>query len=93
MSKYNKLMEGVDSKREVEDTTLHAKDTKKKRGQGHKKKLRPRTDFPRTDHLEAKDRNAQSQGPRTLCASVIQEKKKKKGLRQKFAIFSQNFRR
>ena len=37
--------------------------------QGHKKNLRPRprTAFPRTDPLEAKDRNArrQGQGPRT----------------------------
>ena len=43
----------------------------KARGQGHKKKPRPRprprTAFPRTDTLEAKDRNArgQGQGPRT----------------------------
>ena len=40
-------------------------------GQGHKKnprpRPRPRTAFPRTDTLEAKDRNArgQGQGPRT----------------------------
>ena len=36
-------------------------------GQGHKKIPRPRTAFPRTDPLEAKDRNArgQGQGPRT----------------------------
>ena len=36
-------------------------------GQGHKKNPRPRTAFPRTDTLEAKDRNArgQGQGPRT----------------------------
>ena len=35
--------------------------------QGHKKNSRPRTAFPRTDPLEAKDRNArgQGQGPRT----------------------------
>ena len=43
----------------------------KARGQGHKKiprpRSRPRTVFPRTDPLEAKDRNArgQVQGPRT----------------------------
>ena len=36
---------------EVEDTRLKAKDTKKIRGQG-------RTALPRTDPLEAKDRNA-----------------------------------
>ena len=36
-------------------------------GQGHKKNPRPRTAFPGTDPLEAKDRNArgQGQGPRT----------------------------
>ena len=49
-------------------------------GQGHKKNLRPRprTAFPRTDTLEAKDRNARSQGqgPRTQ-AQVLSKKKKK----------------
>ena len=35
---------------------------------------RPRTDFPRTDPLETKDRNARGQGPRTQCASVLQKK-------------------
>ena len=50
-------------------------------GQGHKKnprpRLRPRTAFPRTDPLEAKDRNArgQGQGPRTQ-AQVFSKKKK-----------------
>ena len=52
----------------------------KARGQGHKKNLRPRprTAFPRTDALEAKDRNArgQGQGPRTQSASALQKKKK-----------------
>ena len=48
-------------------------------GQGHKKnpRPRPRTAFPRTDTLEAKDRNArgQGQGPRTQ-AQVLSEKKR-----------------
>ena len=46
-------------------------------GQGHKKNPRPRTAFPRTDTLEAKDRNArgQGQGPRTQ-AQVLSKKKK-----------------
>ena len=46
-------------------------------GQGHKKNPRPRTAFPRTDTLEAKDRNArgQSQGPRTQ-AQVLSKKKR-----------------
>ena len=46
-------------------------------GQGHKKnpRPRPRTAFPRTDTLEAKDRNArgQGQGPRTQ-AQVLSKK-------------------
>ena len=79
----------------VEDTRLEAKakakDTKKIRGQGqgHKKnprpRPRPRTAFPRTDTLEAKDRNArgQGQGPRTQSASALQKKKKKRSS-QKF---------
>ena len=51
----------------------------KARGQGHKKnpRPRPRTAFPRTDTLEAKDRNArgQGQGPRTQ-SQVLSKKKK-----------------
>ena len=58
----------------------------KARGQGHKKnsRPRPRTAFPRTDTLEAKDRNArgQGQGPRTQ-AQVL-SKKNKKWSSQKF---------
>ena len=56
----------------------------KVRGQGqrYKKNPRPRRAFPRTDTLEAKDRNArgQGQGPRTRrkCSP------KKKGLQKKF---------
>ena len=45
---------------------------------------RPRTAFPRTDALEAKDRNARGQGPRTQSASALQ-KKKKKGLHKNFS--------
>ena len=52
----------------------------KARGQEHKKnpRPRPRTAFPRTDTLEAKDRNArgQGQGPRTQ-AQVLSKKKKR----------------
>ena len=52
---------------------------------GHKKnpRPRPRTAFPRTDTLEAMDRNARGQGPRTQ-AQVL-SKKKKKGLHKNFA--------
>ena len=57
-------------------------------GQGHRHKKnprpRPRTAFPRTDTLEAKDRNARGQGPRTQSASALQ-KKKKKGLHKNFS--------
>ena len=35
---------------------------------------RSRTDFPRTDLLEAKNRNARGQGPKTQRASVLQKK-------------------
>ena len=60
-------------------------------GQGHKKnpRPRPRTAFPRTDTLEAKDRNArgQGQGPRTQ-ARVLS--KKKKGLHKNFLGDLQN---
>ena len=54
-------------------------------GQGHKKnpRPRPRTAFPRTDTLEAKNRNARGQGPRTQSASALQ--KKKKGLHKNFS--------
>ena len=57
----------------------------KARGQGHKKnpRPRPRTAFPRTDTLEAKDRNARGQGPRTQ--PQVFSKKKKKGLRKSFS--------
>ena len=46
---------GIPNRGGVEDTRLEAQ------GQGHKKNPwpRPRTAFPRTDTLEAKDRNAQ----------------------------------
>ena len=48
--------------------------------QGHKKNLRPRprTAFPRTDTLEAKDRNARGQGHKRKCSP------KKKRSSQKF---------
>ena len=39
------------------------------------KNPRPRKAFPRTDTLEAKDRNAQGQGPRTQ-AQMLSKKKK-----------------
>ena len=56
----------------VEDTRLEAKDAKKN--------PRPRTAFPRTDTLEAKDRNAR--GPRTQAQSALQ---RKKGLHKNFS--------
>ena len=66
--------------------------------QGHKKNPRPRTAFPRTDTLEAKDRNArgQGQGPRTQ-AQVLSKKKKKvfskifQAISKKKKVFTKNF--
>ena len=51
-------------------------------GQGHKKSPRPRTAFPRTDTLEAKDRNARGQGHKCKCSP---KKIKKKGLHKNFS--------
>ena len=47
-------------------------------GQGHKKspRPRPRTAFPRTKPLEAKDRNARGQGPRTEAQAFSPPKKR-----------------
>ena len=61
----------------VEDTRLEAKAKVRT-----KKNPRPRTAFPRTDTLEAKNRNARGQGPRTQ-AQVLS--KKKKGLHKNFS--------
>ena len=41
MSKYNKLMEGVDSKGGVKDTTLEAKDSKKSKAKDRLSDDRP----------------------------------------------------
>ena len=52
----------------------------KTRGQGPRTQKnprpRPRTAFPRTEPLEAKDRIAQGQGPRTPAQAIFQKKKK-----------------
>ena len=71
MSKYNKLMEGVDSKGGVEDTTLDAKNTKK---------TRLRTDFLRTDHFEAKNRNARGQSQERYIQVLSKNRKKRSSL-------------
>ena len=67
----NKIIKIVIDRGGVEDTRLEAKakakDTKNLRP-------RPRTAFPRTDPLAAKDRNAQGQGPKDTGASVLQKK-------------------
>ena len=66
-------------------------------GQGHKKnpRPRPRTAFPRTDPLEAKDRNArgQGQGPRTQPQVFSKKKRSSKKFFRQFPIYrrSQNF--
>ena len=64
----------------VEDTRLEAKDTKKNPSP------RPITNFPRTDLLEAEDRNAQGQGYNAQVFS-----KKKKGLRAESRKFFVKF--
>ena len=75
----NKIIKIVIDRGGVEDPRLEAKakDTKKN------PRPRPRTAFPRTDPLEAKDRNArgQGQGPRTQ-PQVFSEKK---GLQKSFS--------
>ena len=55
----------------------------KARGQGHKKNPRPRTALPRTDTLEAKDRNTRGQGPR--IQPQVFSKKRKKDLQKSFS--------
>ena len=80
----------------VEDTRLEAKDTKKN------PRPRPRTAFPRTDTLEAKDRNARGQGqrPRTQAqvlsknfSSVLQKQKQKNFFKRspQKNVFQKNF--
>ena len=61
----------VGSRGGVEDTRLEAKakDTKKN------PRPRPRTAFPRTDTLEAKDRNARGQGQRPRTQAQVLSKK------------------
>ena len=64
-------------------------------GQGHKKnpRPRPRTAFPRTDTLEAKDRNARGQAKdQGHKAQVLSKKKKKKGLHKIFQAISKKKR-
>ena len=56
----------------VEDTRLEAK-------------ARPRTAFPRTDPLEAKDRNARGQGQELRTQPQVFSKTKKKGLQKSFS--------
>ena len=69
----------------VEDTRLKAKDTKKIRDQGQGQPFRGQNlSRPRTGMLEAKDRNARGQGPRTQ----LQEFSKKKVLKKVFQAIS-----
>ena len=55
--------------------------TQGSRPRTQKKNPRPRTAFPRTEPLEAKDRNARDQGPRTQPQVFF----KKKGLQKSFS--------
>ena len=77
----------------VEDTRLEAKDTKKIRGQDQGQPFRGQTfSRPRTGMLEAKDRNARGQGPRTQ-AQVLPKKKKKKVFTKIFQAISKKKKR
>ena len=58
---------------------VKAKDTKKN------PRPRPRTAFPRTDTLEAKDRNARGQGQEPRTQAQVLSKKKEKGLHKNFS--------
>ena len=82
----------------VEDIRLEAKDTKKIRGQGHKKNPRPRTAFPRTEPLEAKPSRGQGQEcsrprPRTQPKAFSKKKRSSKTFFRQSPIYrrSQNF--
>ena len=61
-------------------------------GQEHKKnprpKPRPRTAFPRTDTLEAKDRNARGQGQAPRTQAQVLSKTKKKVFTKIFQVIS-----
>ena len=74
ISKLSKIQKRISAKGEVEDTRVKAKDTKKNL------RPRPRTNFPRTNPLVAKDRNnrGQGQGPWTQGNSVLPKKISKK---------------
>ena len=56
----------------------------KARGQVHKKDPRPRTALPRTDTLEAKDRNARGHGQGPNTQTQVFSKNKKKIFRKVF---------
>ena len=57
----------------VEDTRLEAKAKNTKKNPWP----RPRTAFPRTEPLEAKDRNARGQGPRTQAQAFSKKRSSK----------------
>ena len=59
----------------VEDTRLEAKDTKNPR---------PRTSLPRTDSLEAKDRNARGEGQGSRAQAQVLPPPKKRSLAKFF---------
>ena len=60
-------------------------------GQGHKKNPRPRTAFPRTHPLEAKDRNARGQGQSRKCSQKKKRSSKKFFRQSPIYRRSQNF--
>ena len=74
---HTTLVVSVANRGGVEDTRLKAK------AKDTKKNPRPRTALWRTDPLEAKDRNARGQAPRTQ--PKVFSKLKKKGLQKSFS--------
>ena len=54
---------------------------------------RPRTAFPRTDTLEAKDRNSQSQGPRTDTLEAKDRNSQSQGPRTQAQVLSKKKKR
>ena len=82
---------GVIIRGRVEDTKFEAKDTKKN------PRPRPRTALPRTDPLEAKDRNAggQGQGPRTQEQVLSKKRSSEEFFRRspEKTVFQKFFRR
>ena len=60
-------------------------------GQGHKKNPRPKTAFPKTDPLEAMDRNVRGQGHSRKCSPKTKKSSKKFFWQSPIHTRTQNF--